>query len=126
MKLICNGIEKETKYSNGWLDSHGKQWIYEDMETNHLMNVYKHIENNFKHYVGIDIGNYPKSVTTGYLDEAIAFTKAVRAEINKSSIHFEKDDYVQSIIEFYIYLFSDNIFIKKLLHKTTYINLCPT
>ena len=35
------------------------------------------------------------------------FDAAVRAEINKSSIHFEKDDYVQSIIEFYIYLFSD-------------------
>ena len=79
--LIVNGQEKQTKYSNGWLDSHGKQWIYEDMETNHLMNVYKHIENNFKHYVGIEIGNYSKSVTTGHLDEAIAFTKAVRAEI---------------------------------------------
>lgn len=30
-----------------------------------------------------------------------------RAELNKASIHFEKDDYVQSIVEFYIYLFSD-------------------
>ena len=39
------------------------------------------LKNNFKHYVGIEIGNYPKSVTTGYLDEAITFTKAVRAEI---------------------------------------------
>ena len=29
----------------------------------------------------INIDNYPKSVTTGYLDEAITFTKAVRAEI---------------------------------------------
>lgn len=79
--LIVNGQEKQTKYSNGWLDSHGKQWIYEDMETNHLMNVYKHIENNFKHYTRMEIGNYPKTATTRYLDDAIAFVKRVRAEI---------------------------------------------
>ena len=37
MKLICNGIEKETKYSGGWLDSYGRELIYEEMTTDHLM-----------------------------------------------------------------------------------------
>jgi hypothetical protein len=58
MKLICNGIEKETKYSGGWLDSYGRQWIYEDMETSHLLNVYHHIKNNLQLYLNLDILSY--------------------------------------------------------------------
>ena len=42
--VIINGQEKETKYSNGWLDSYNRKWILEEMTTNHLMNVYKHIQ----------------------------------------------------------------------------------
>ena len=79
--LIINGQEKETKYSNGWLDSYGKQWIYEDMETNHLMNVYKHIEKNFKAYIKLHIGFYPKTATSGYLDEATNYVEKIRKEI---------------------------------------------
>lgn len=81
MKLICNGIEKETKYSKGWLDSHGRHLVYEEMTTNHLMNVYKHIERNFKAYVKLSIGFYPKSVTDGYLDEATQYIENTRKEI---------------------------------------------
>ena len=81
MKLICNGIEKETKYSGGWLDSYGRELIYEEMTTDHLMNVYKHIERNFKGYVKLHIGFYPKSVTDGYLNEAKQYIENTRKEI---------------------------------------------
>lgn len=71
MKLICNGMEKETKYSKGWLDSHGRQWIYEDMETNHLLNVYHHIKNNIEAYIKL-----------GYLQQNIQETEAYKGIIN--------------------------------------------
>jgi len=58
MKLICNGIEKETKYSGGWEDSFNRQWIYEDMETGHLLNVYHHIKNNLQAYLKLGILSY--------------------------------------------------------------------
>lgn len=42
--VIIDGQEKETKYTSGWLDSYNHKWILEEMTTNHLMNVYKHIQ----------------------------------------------------------------------------------
>ena len=81
MKLICNGIEKETKYSNGWLDSYGRELIYEEMTTNHLMNVYKHIENNYKAYVNFEVGLFPKTITTDYLEKAKQNVKTMQKEI---------------------------------------------
>ena len=71
MKLLCNGIEKETKYSNGWLDSHGRQRVYEDMETNHLLNVYHHIGNNINNYIKI-----------GYLQQDMVNTRTeIKSEL---------------------------------------------
>lgn len=69
--LIVNGQEKQTKYSNGWLDSHGKQWIYEDMETNHLMNVYHHIKNNVQKYIQL-----------GYLSQIFQETEPYKSIIS--------------------------------------------
>jgi len=58
MKVICNGKEKETKYSGAWLDSYGRELIYEDMETSHLLNVYHHIKNNIQAYLRLNLIRY--------------------------------------------------------------------
>lgn len=88
MKLICNGIEKETKYSNGWHDSHNRQWIYEDMETNHLLNVYHHIKNNIKLYLKLELSNNPSCKD----NEAMSFVKKVRSEIKSELLSRGLDD----------------------------------
>lgn len=41
------------------------------------------------------------------LNSQVLFNSDVRAELNQSSIHFKNDDYIQSIIQLYIFLFSD-------------------
>ena len=69
--LVINGQEKETKYSKGWLDSYGREWIYEDMETSHLLNVYHHIKNNIQCYIQL-----------GYLRENLPETEAYKNVIN--------------------------------------------
>ena len=81
MIIVCNGIEKETKYSNGWLSADGTENIYEDMSTDHLLNVYKHIANNFQEYVSMQIGSFPKTVTDDYYYKAVAEVKIMRLEI---------------------------------------------
>ena len=42
------------------------------------------------------------------LKSSIFFDKTLRLNINKCSKHFEKDDFVQNLIEFYLILFSDD------------------
>lgn len=41
------------------------------------------------------------------LNSKVLFSSVVRAELNQSSIYFKNDDYIQSIIQLYVFLFSD-------------------
>lgn len=48
----------ETKYETHWSTATGRHLILEEMETNHLLNCYKHILNNFGFYIDGFLSNY--------------------------------------------------------------------
>lgn len=72
----------DTKYKTHWLTANGRHLVLENMETEHLLNCYKHILNNFGFYVGLHIGQ------TGDYDQK-------RAE---QSVHDMRSEFKQELL----------------------------
>ena len=91
-----------------WQTADGKKLKFTEMTTDHLLNVYKHILNNFDAFVKHAVGPFPNTATPDYLDLAKEKVKNRRLQIkcellkrgvDEDTIENHVENYIQSSLD---------------------------
>lgn len=71
----------KSKYNTVWTTYLGKKLMLEEMTTNHLLNAYKNIENNYQEFVNGAVEPFPKTVTNDFYKVAEGKVKIAMLEM---------------------------------------------
>ena len=73
--------ESKSKYNTIWTTYLGKKLMLEEMTTNHLLNAYKNIENNYQEFVNGAVEPFPKTITNDFYKVAESKVKIAMLEM---------------------------------------------